>query len=121
MVQVIALIKTRIMPHMQMCLSCRPRAQYIPSPTVCRLPKNTDKSTLQRRNKESYLLDIGNLGGESLRNLRNHLLNQRLVFHRLACLHDTNDGSLNHIFTVLVDSLEYLRGLGLHFSFNRLV
>lgn len=121
MIQGVGLVKARIMPRMQMCLSYHRRAQYIPSPIVYQLPGTTDKWTFKRRNKESYLLDIGNLGGESLRNLRNHLLNQRLVLHRLACLHDSNDSGLNHIFTVLVNSFEYLRGLRLHLSLDWLI
>jgi len=68
-----------------------------------------------------HLLDIGNLWCEALRNLRNYLLNQGLVLHRLARLHDSNDGGLDDVFTVVVDSLQHLRGFSLYLSLDRLV
>lgn len=38
---------------------------------------------------QDYLLDVGDLGREALRNLRDNFLNQSLVLHRFARLHDT--------------------------------
>jgi hypothetical protein len=70
------------------------------------------------KEQSSDLLYIGNLRGESL---RNHLLNQKLVLHRLARLHDSDDDGLDHIFTVVVDSLEHLRALSLRLRLVRLV
>lgn len=43
----------------------------------------------QLRQAETDLLDIGDLGGEALRDLRDNLLDERLVFHRLPRFHDT--------------------------------
>ena len=39
--------------------------------------------------KETNLLDIRDLGGKALRDLRDDLLDERLVFHRLPRFHDT--------------------------------
>jgi len=67
------------------------------------------------------LLDIRNLGIEPRSNLPDDFLNQCLVFHCLARLHDSDDGGLDNVFTILVDGLEYFSRLGFHFSFDRLV
>jgi hypothetical protein len=37
----------------------------------------------------THLLDVWNLGRKPLRDLRDDLLDQRLVLHRLTSLHDT--------------------------------
>jgi len=39
-------------------------------------------------NNSTYFLDVRNFGGKSLRDLRGHFLDKRLIFHRLSGLHD---------------------------------
>jgi hypothetical protein len=42
----------------------------------------------RQRQTETDLLDIGDLGGEALRDLRDNLLDEWLVFHRLPRFHN---------------------------------
>ena len=51
----------------------------------------------QRRQAETDLLDIGDLGCEALRDLRDNLLDERLVFHRLPRFHDAGIGHVDSI------------------------
>ena len=44
---------------------------------------------------KTHLLDVGDLRREPLRNLRDDLLNERLVLHRLSRLHDTEEDKEN--------------------------
>jgi hypothetical protein len=96
----------------------------------------------QRRQAETDLLDIGDLGGEALRDLRDNLLDERLVFHRLSRFHDPggdipdsietvgngrlekrapDNGRLDYIFAIFVDRLQDITRLGLDLSLNWLV
>jgi hypothetical protein len=47
--------------------------------------------------KNTYLLDIRNLGGKALRNLRNDLLDESLVLHGLPRFHDSTLGGKKKI------------------------
>ena len=67
------------------------------------------------------LLDVLNLRSEPLRDLRDDLLDQCLVFERLPRLHDTDNGRLDDIFTVFVDRLEHVNGLRFDLRLDRLV
>jgi hypothetical protein len=96
----------------------------------------------QRRQAETDLLDIGDLGCEALRDLRDNLLDERLVFHRLPRFHDAgighvdsiknhgkrklekrapDNGRLDNIFAVFVDGLQYITRLGLDLSLDWLI
>lgn len=39
-------------------------------------------------NNSTYFLDVRNFGSKSLRDLRGHFLDKRLIFHRLSSLHN---------------------------------
>ena len=50
----------------------------------------TGERTPNIRHRQTHLFDVRDLGSKPLRDLRDHLLYQRLVLHRLTRLHDAD-------------------------------
>jgi len=59
-----------------------------------------------KETRNSDLFDTRVLWRESLRSSLNYLLDQGLVLHRLARLHDSNDYRPDHLFMVVVNTSE---------------
>lgn len=78
------------MRRMRRCPEFPPHARYTLSPADGLSPV---RAVCQRANSvrknQANLLDIGNLRGKALRDLRDDLLYELLVLHGLPRLHDT--------------------------------
>lgn len=109
-------------------LLCLPPVRCILSLVMYRSPGNIRKLSHAgldcKVNNSTYFLDVRNFGGKSLRDLRGHFLDKRLVFHRLSSLHDPvkalinltreeiymmmcspHNGGLNNVFSIFVNCL----------------
>ena len=80
--------------RMRTCREYPPHAQCTPSRANDRSPRrvtSVSSGLYKDEDVKTYLLDVRDLRREPLRDLRDDLLNERLVLHRLSRLHDTEE------------------------------